>query len=195
MTQIINRNNPKGYQKFVSPGEDYVLNNNLYIKLVIPLIFTDIQRKQIRLFNKTNGVSFMYRWFIYVTMEHWIVPRQGHFIFVIFINFTIGSVPISALRWPSLGKIVLGFIDILFVAYQTCRYTYTIICACQVLVEWEGFSFAHYLWNTRHHWFVVFSMVTTKGTVDASTWHTFGPSRLVQSKVVVVCKYLPNCSW
>jgi len=70
MTQIINRNNPKGYQKFVSPGEDYVLNNNLYIKLVIPLIFTDIQRKQIRLFNKTNGVSFMYRWFIYVTMEH-----------------------------------------------------------------------------------------------------------------------------
>jgi len=26
------------------------------------------------------------------------VPQQGHFIFVIFINFTIGSVPITSVR-------------------------------------------------------------------------------------------------
>jgi len=35
-------------------------NINLCVKFVI---FTDIQRKEIRLFNKSNGVSFMYRWF------------------------------------------------------------------------------------------------------------------------------------
>ena len=66
--------------------EDHVLNNNLCVKFVIPLIFTEIRRKVIRLFNKGNGVSFM--WFIYVTMELWKVPRQDHFIFVISINFT-----------------------------------------------------------------------------------------------------------
>jgi len=66
--------------------EDHILNINLCVKFVIPLIFTEIQRKGIRLFNKSNSLSLMYRWFIYVTMEPWKVPRQGHFIFVLFIR-------------------------------------------------------------------------------------------------------------
>jgi len=40
--------------------EDHVLNINLCIKFVIPLIFTEIQRKGIGLFNKSNSVSLMY---------------------------------------------------------------------------------------------------------------------------------------
>jgi len=67
--------------------EDHVLNIKLCVEFVIPLIFTEIQRKGIRFFNKSNDVSLVYRRFIYV---------QGHFIFVVFINFTIGSVPITA---------------------------------------------------------------------------------------------------
>jgi len=63
--------------------------------------FHKIQRKGIRLFNKSNGISFMNRRFTYVSMEICgvsmeKVPRQGHFIFVIFTNVTIGSVPITA---------------------------------------------------------------------------------------------------
>jgi len=33
-------------------------------------MFTSIQRKEIRLFNKRYGVSFMCRWFIYVINDH-----------------------------------------------------------------------------------------------------------------------------
>ena len=111
----------EGKQNLSHAGEDPVLNVNLCVKFVIPLIFTDIQRMKIRLINKSNAVSFMYRCFFYVTMEHWIVPRRGHCIFVIFVNLTIGSAPITAMRWPSLGKFVFGLADILFVAYHTCH--------------------------------------------------------------------------
>jgi len=48
----------------ILPVGDHVLNNNLCVKFVTPFIFTEIQRKGIRLFNKSNGVSFMYWWFI-----------------------------------------------------------------------------------------------------------------------------------
>jgi len=44
------------------------LNINLCVKFVTPLIFRDIERVKIRLFNKSNGVSFMYQGFIYVTI-------------------------------------------------------------------------------------------------------------------------------
>jgi len=64
-------------------------------------------------------------------MKHWKVPREGRFIFVICINFTIGSVPITAVRWPSYGKFVLGLTDILFVANHANRCINTIVCACQ----------------------------------------------------------------
>jgi len=39
-----------------------------------------------------------------------------------------------------------------------------VFCACQVLVQWQSFTFCHYLWDTWCHGFVVFSMVlvTTK---------------------------------
>jgi len=40
------------------------------IKLVIPSIFTVVQRVKIWLFNKRNGVRFIYRWYVYSTMEH-----------------------------------------------------------------------------------------------------------------------------
>ena len=108
-------------------------------------------KKGIRLFNKSNGVNLMCRRFIYFSMELWKVPWQGHFIFVIFIDYTTGSVLITAVRWPSLGKFVFGLTEILFVANHTSRYTNTIVCACQFLVEWEGFSFAHCLWNAWQH--------------------------------------------
>ena len=89
--------------------EDHVLNINLCVKSVIPLIFTEIYRRGVRFFNKSNGVSLMYRRFAYVAVGLWEVPQQGHFIFVIFIKFTIGSVPITTVRWPSHGQFVLGF--------------------------------------------------------------------------------------
>jgi len=58
----------------------------------------------------------MYRRFVHVAVGLWKMPQQGHFAFVIFINFTIGSVPITSVRWPSRGKFVLGLPDMLFVA-------------------------------------------------------------------------------
>jgi len=117
--------------------EDHVLNVNLCVKFVIPLIFTEIYRKGLRFFNKSDGVSLMYRRSVYAAMELWKVPQQGHFIFVIFINFTIGSVPITAVRWQSSGKFVLGFPDILFVANNISRYKNTMVCACKFF-GWEG---------------------------------------------------------
>jgi len=53
------------------------VNINLCIKLVVPFIFADIQGVKIWLFNKSDNVSFMYRWFIYI-MKPSIVLRQGH---------------------------------------------------------------------------------------------------------------------
>ena len=162
----------KENKKLSYAWEDHVLNINLCVKFVIPLIFTEIQRKGITLFNKNNGVNLMYRRFIYVSMELWKALPQGHFIFVIFNNFTIESVPITVVRWLSRGKFVLGLTYILFVN-NTSRYINTMVCACHFLVEWEGFSFAHYLWNTWHHWFVVFPIVTAKCTVATRTRQPF----------------------
>ena len=174
-------------KKIILRVGDHVLNINVFVKFVIPLIFTDVQRKGIRLLNKSNAVIFMYPWFVYVTTELWKVSRQGHFIFVIFINLTIGSVPITAMRWPSRGEFFLGLPEILFVANHTSREINAIICACQLLVEWEGYSFAHYLWNTWHHWFVVFLIVTTKCTTAARTGQPIDMlSHLASSKVLVV---------
>jgi len=76
-------------------------------------------------------------------MKQSIVPRQGHFL--VFVIFTIRSVPISAVGLPSLGKFILGLSDILFMRYHTSRYVNTIGCPCQFLVQRKGFGFAHYL--------------------------------------------------
>ena len=46
--------------------EDHVLNINLCVKFVIPLIFTEMQIKWISLFNKSNRVSIIYRRFIFI---------------------------------------------------------------------------------------------------------------------------------
>jgi len=59
----------KGNKKLSYAWKDHVLNINLCVKFVILLIFTEIQRKGIRLFNKSNRVSFMYLRFVYVSME------------------------------------------------------------------------------------------------------------------------------
>jgi len=65
-------------------------------------------------------------------MKQSIVPRQSHlFIFVI---FAIRSVPITAVRGPSLEKLILGLSDMLFTTQHTSRYVNTIVCAYQVLV-------------------------------------------------------------
>jgi len=134
---------------------------------MIPFIFTVICRALKLGFKKRKDVSFMYRWFIYDTMEYWIVPRQSHFILV---NDTIWSVPTAAVWWPSLGKFVHGLSNILFMTHHTYRYIITIVCACRVLAQREGLSFAHCLWNTWHHWFIVFSIATTECTVAASNF-------------------------
>jgi len=125
--------------------EDHVLNTNLCVKFVIPLIFTEIQRKGITFFNKSKGVSLMYRRFIYVSMELWEVPWESHFIFVIFINFTIGSVPITAVRCLSRGGFVLGLTDMLFVANNTSPYINTVpwFAHGNFWLTRKGFSFAH----------------------------------------------------
>ena len=70
------------------------MNINLCAKLVVSFIFADIHGVKIRLFNKSDDASFMYRWLIYVTMEQSIVPRQGHFL--VFVIFAIRSVSITA---------------------------------------------------------------------------------------------------
>jgi len=49
---------------------DHVLNIHLCVKFVVPFIFTQIQREEMRLFNKNNGASLMYGRLIYVSMEH-----------------------------------------------------------------------------------------------------------------------------
>jgi len=72
------------------------VNITLCVKLVVPFIFADIQGVKIWLFNKSDDVSFMYRWFIYVTMKQSIMPRQGHFL--VFVIFAIRSSPITAVR-------------------------------------------------------------------------------------------------
>jgi len=45
--------------------EDHILNINLCVKLVIPFIFTGIQRLKIGLFYKSNSLSLVHRWFIF----------------------------------------------------------------------------------------------------------------------------------
>jgi len=45
------------------------------------------ERKGIRFFNKSNGVSILCRRSVYVAMELWKVPQKGHFVFVIFKRF------------------------------------------------------------------------------------------------------------
>ena len=59
----------------------------------MPFVFTLIQRVKTGLYGKSNSETFMYRWFVYDSTEQWIVPRQGHFIFVIFV---LCFVPITA---------------------------------------------------------------------------------------------------
>jgi len=60
----------KGNKKcYLVRGKIMAVNSNLCAKLVVPYIFTDIQRVKIRLFNKSYGVSFMYRWFIYMEQK------------------------------------------------------------------------------------------------------------------------------
>jgi len=44
----------EGKQNLSHAGGDHVLIINLCVKFMIPLIFTDIQRKKIRLFNKSE---------------------------------------------------------------------------------------------------------------------------------------------
>jgi len=63
--------------------------------------------------------------------------------FVIFINFTIGPVRITAM---TISRKIC-------VANNTSRCINTMVCTCQFLVEWEGFSLAHCFCNTWHHWF------------------------------------------
>ena len=49
----------------LSHGVDHVLNVDLRVNLVIPFIFTDIQRVTTWLFDKSNGVCFVQRWLVY----------------------------------------------------------------------------------------------------------------------------------
>jgi len=49
-------------------GEDHVLNINLHIKLLILLIFTDIQGVKVCLFHEGNNVSSMLSWLIYCAL-------------------------------------------------------------------------------------------------------------------------------
>jgi len=58
----------EGKQNLSDAGEDVVLNINMCINFVIPLIFTDIQRVKIRLFNKSNGRL------VHVWESHWKRP-------------------------------------------------------------------------------------------------------------------------
>ena len=70
------------------------------------------------LMNKSDDVRFMYWGYVYVTAKQSIMPWQGHFLF--FVIFTIRSVPITAMRWPSLEKFILGLSDILFMTCFLC---------------------------------------------------------------------------
>jgi len=49
-------------------GKDHVMNINLCDKMMMPFVFTDVQRGKTWLFGKSNSVSFMHRWFVYYAM-------------------------------------------------------------------------------------------------------------------------------
>jgi len=109
------------YQKLFHMGEDHVLNVNLRVKLVIPFIFTDIQRVKTWLFDKCKGTYCVQRWFIYSAMALWIVSRQNHLVFDT-VSFTILFVPITPVRWPSHRKCVARLTNILFISHKWPRW-------------------------------------------------------------------------
>ena len=102
-----------------------------------------------------------------------IVPRQGHLVLVT-VSFTILFVPITAMRWPSLGKFVASLTNILFMTYHTSHDVNAKICASQAVVWLKSFGIGQQLWNIWYHGFVIFSIATTKCTVLTWPWPTFG---------------------
>jgi len=167
-------------------GKDHVLNINLCVKLMITFVFTLIQRVKAGLFGKSSSASFMYRWFIYDAMEYWSAAIRPfglcNFYNLVCSNYC-GAMIIS---W----KICLFGQHTVHGLSQKSLHKYTIVCACQVLVQWERLIFSHYLWNTWYHGFVVLSMATTKCTGVAKPWHTFGLLIcLAESKALVVGKF------
>jgi len=180
------------WQKLFHTGKDHVLNINLCGELVILLTFAHIQTAKTGLFGKSNSVSFMFRRFVYNAMEHWIVPRQGHFISS-FLQSGSFQIITTALQWPFRGKFVHGLVDMLFTAYHTSRYMNTTVCACPVLVQRERFSFSHHLW--------------THGTTDllCFPWQPQNAQWLQSPDILLtcflfcskqgagVCNFFPNC--
>ena len=124
---------------------------------MISLTFTGVQRVKTGLFYKSNSICFMYTWFIYVAMEHWILPRQSHVVFVI---FTIWFVPITLVRRPSLGKFVYGLAEILFIgiSHKSLYKTHSL--------PMSSFGSAR-IGSAWYHGSVVFSNAPTKCTVFA----------------------------
>jgi len=110
--------------------------------------FTSIQRVNTGLFYKSNSIRVMDRWFINNTMEQSIVPP------------CVTLVDQVCSKRQFLYKFICCLANM--AAHHTSRNINTIVCACQVLVEWEGFIFCLVLWNSSECVFVVFSMATTK---------------------------------
>ena len=83
-------------------------------------------------------------------------------------DFYVWSVPMrcyTTILWKIcswLGR------HIFHMAYQYHTCCCMEVCTCKVWIQRERFRFSHYLWNTWwYHWFIVFSMATTKWAVVA----------------------------
>ena len=87
--------------------------------------------------------------------------------------FTRWFVPSTTVWWTSHEKFIYSLADIFFMTCDTSRYKSTIVCTCQVFSQRERFTFSHYLWNTWYHWFVAFSLASTKRTVVARSWQEY----------------------
>ena len=136
---------------------------------------------KIWLFNKSDDVSFMYRWFIYVTMKASIVPRQCHFL--VYVISAIRSVPITAVRWPSLGKLILGLSDIQILHSNTSRLLLQLKLGTthSQWCHWAHWAYMHQLWKS------VFSLYSN------IAYCTYKSSNLADANKAGVLKHTLAC--
>jgi len=98
-------------------------------------------------------------WLVCCAMAVWIVWPQGY---LVIISFAIRFDRITAVFLPSHEKFVTSLANILSMTYHTCRYINAIVCASQVLFQWESFIFCHGFETYSAMDLLSFSMATTK---------------------------------
>ena len=114
----IHQRSAEGNKNISYTWEDHVLNIHFCVKFVIPIIFTQIWKKGIRLFNNSNDVCKPNVTAVYLrfhgTLKSAATSQLCLCYFHQFHNWFCSKY--TALRWPSRGKfVILGLTDISFV--------------------------------------------------------------------------------